>query len=163
MSPSSEREWLARAIELAAENAEAGGRPFGAVVALRGTVVGAGVNRCLADNDPTAHAEVEAIRAATRRLATPRLDGAVIAASTIPCPMCQAAALLAGVTRIVFATDEAVAAARGYDARELLADLGRPLPARLVMDVTQLDMEGEERPYALAAAYRSALPSGDAG
>ena len=163
MTFSLERDWLARAIELAAENAAAGGRPFGAVVALRGTVVGEGVNRYLADNDPTAHAEVEAIRAATRRLATPRLDGAVIAASTVPCPMCQAAALLAGVTRIVFATNETVAAARGYDARELLADLGRPLSERRFMEVTQLDMEGEDRPYALAAAYRSAPPSGDTG
>lgn len=163
MSSSTERAWLARAIELAAENAAAGGRPFGAVVALRGTVVGEGVNRCLADNDPTAHAEIEAIRAATRRLATPRLDGAVIAASTIPCPMCQAASLLAGVARIVFATDETVAAARGYDARELLADLERPLPERRVMDVIQFHVDGEDRPYALAAAYRSASQSGDEG
>lgn len=163
MSSSLEREWLARAIELAAENASTGGRPFGAVVALEGAVVGEGVNRYLADNDPTAHAEVGAIRDATHRLATPRLDGAVLAASTMPCPMCQAAALLAGVARVVFATDEIVAAARGYDARELLADLERPLPERRVMELIQLDIVGENRPYARAAAYRSALPSVDAG
>ena len=163
MSSSLEREWLARAIDLAAENAATGGRPFGAVVALGGVVVGEGVNRYLADNDPTAHAEVEAIRDATRRLATPRLDGAVLAASTIPCPMCQAAALLAGVARIVFATDETVAAARGYDARELLADLERPLSERRVMEVAQLDTAGEDRPYARAAACRTALESDGAG
>ena len=161
MSSSSEREWLERAIELAVENASTGGRPFGAVVALEGAVVGEGVNRYVADNDPTAHAEVVAIRDASQRLGTPRLDGAVLAASTVPCPMCQAAALLAGVRRIVFATTEAEAAARGYDARELLADLGRPLAERVVMEVTRLDVESEARPYVRATAHREGSSSGD--
>lgn len=161
MSSPAEQKWLARAIELAIENASTGGRPFGAVVALEGAVVGEGVNRYVADKDPTAHAEVVAIRNASQRLATPRLEGAVLAASTVPCPMCQAAALLAGVRRIVFATTETEAAARGYDARELLADLGRPLAERVVMEVARLDMDGEDRPYLRARAYRASSPSGD--
>ncbi len=143
----SDASWLARAIELAAANADAGGRPFGAVVVLDGLVVGEGVNAYVAENDPTAHAEVEAIRAASRRLGTSRLDGALLAASTEPCPMCQAAALLAGITRVVFATTEAQAAERGYDARMLLADLNRPLDDRRVMPLEHLDAADEAEPY----------------
>ena len=124
-----ERAWLGRAIELAAENAADGRQAVRAVVVLGDSVVGEGVNRYVADNDPTAHAEVTAIRAAARRLGTARLDGASLIASTEPCPMCQAAALLAGIDRVVFATTEAQAAERGYDARELLADLERPFEA----------------------------------
>jgi guanine deaminase len=149
----SEREWLARAIELAAENASVGGRPFGAVVVIDGRIVGEGVNGYVSDNDPTAHAEVAAIRAATQHLEIPRLDGAVLCASTEPCPMCQAAALLAGVERVVFATTEAQAAERGYDARDLLADLERPRAGRRVMPVEHRDVDDEALPYQRAAAY----------
>lgn len=149
----SEQTWLRRAIELAGENADAGGRPFGAVVVLDGRVVGEGVNGYVADDDPTAHAEIDAIRAATRRLGTARLDGAVLAASTQPCPMCQAAALLAGIERVVFATTEAQAAERGYDARELLADLGRSFDDRQMMSIEHRAVEEEALPYARAAAY----------
>ena len=145
--------WLARAIELATGNATAGGRPFGAVVVVDGRIVGEGVNGYVAEKDPTAHAEVEAIRAAVRALGTPRLDGAILAASTEPCPMCQAAALLSGIDRVVFATTEAQAAERGYDARELLADLERPLGERRVMSVERLDVDDEGAPYAQAEGY----------
>ena len=150
----SDRDWLARAIELAAENAEAGGRPFGAVVVIDGRVVGEGVNGYVAANDPTAHAEVAAIRSAAQRLGTARLDGALLAASTEPCPMCQAAALLAGVERVVFATTESQAAERGYDARELLADLGRSFAERRRMTVEHLVSEDEALPYERAARRR---------
>lgn len=144
--------WLVRAVALAADNAAAGGRPFGAIVVLDGEIVGEGVNRYVADNDPTAHAEVDAIRDATRRLGTARLDGAVLAASTEPCPMCQAAALLAGVERVVFATTEAQAAERGFDARELFADLARPLSERQHMTVEHVVLENEALPYDRASA-----------
>ena len=139
--------WLRRAIELAVDNAATGGRPFGAVVVLNGETVGEGVNQYLAENDPTAHAEIVAIRAAARNLGSPRLDGALLAASTEPCPMCQAAALLAGVTRVVFATTDRQAAERGYDARELLADLGRPFPERRMMAIQRLEVDIEALPY----------------
>ena len=149
----SDEAWLRRAVDLATENAAGGGRPFGAVLVLDGSIVGEGVNGYVADGDPTAHAEVAAIRDATRRLGTPRLDGAILAASTEPCPMCQAAALLAGVGRVVFATTEAQAAERGYDARELLSELARPFEERRVMTVEHLAVEGEETAYLRAAEY----------
>ena len=146
--------WLRRAIELATENAARGGRPFGAVVLLDGRIVGEGVNGYVADDDPTAHAEVAAIRDATRRLGTARLDGAILAASTEPCPMCQAAALLAGLERVVFATTEAQAAERGYDARELLADLALPYEERRTMRMEHLVIEDEALPYERSARRR---------
>ena len=155
-----EEAWLRRAIELASENARRGGRPFGAVVAIDGEVVGEGVNQYVADNDPTAHAELMAIRAATGRLGTARLDGALLAASTEPCPMCQAAALLAGVGRVVFATTDREAADRGYDAREVLADLGRPFSDRRVMPVRRLAIENEPAPFEIAAAHAARRGSG---
>jgi guanine deaminase len=142
--------WLALAIRLADENAAAGGLPFGAVVVLDGNPVATGVNRVLQDGDPTAHAETVAIRAAAARLGSD-LRGTHVAASTEPCPMCQAAALLAGVERIVFATTELQAAQRGYDAREALADLALPHEERRVMQVEHLVMEAERRPYDRAA------------
>ena len=149
----SDATWLRRAIELATENAAEGGRPFGAVVVLDDCVVGEGVNGYVADNDPTAHAEIAAIRDATRRVGTARLDGAILVASTEPCPMCQAAALLAGIERVVFSTTEAQAAERGYDARELLADLARPFEHRRMMSVEHRAVEEEALPYARAEAY----------
>lgn len=140
-------QWLRRAIALAVENAAAGGRPFGAVVVRDGSVVGEGVNRLVVDGDPTAHAEMVAIRNAAATLGTPDLSGTMLAASTEPCPMCQAGALLAGVSRIVYATTDAEATERGYDAREALADLTRPLDARWVMPVEHIDLPEEADPY----------------
>ena len=116
------------------------------------------MNRYVADNDPTAHAEVTAIRAAAQRLGTARLDSAVLVASTEPCPMCQAAALLAGVERVVFGTTEAQAAERGYDARELLADLALPFEARRMMAIEHLVVEDEAPPYARAEEYGRIQP-----
>jgi guanine deaminase len=144
---SDDAHWLRQAIQLAEDNAAAGGRPFGAVVVRNGSAVATGVNRVVQDGDPTAHAETLAIRAAAVRLGTTDLSGALIAASTEPCPMCQAAALLAGVERIVFATTQLQAAERGYDAREKLADLALPLDERRVMRVEHRAIEDERRPF----------------
>ena len=144
--------WLERAIELADDNAATGGHPFGAVIVRDGALIATGVNRLVQDGDPTAHAELVAIRAAAAHLGTPDLSGTLLAASTEPCPMCQTAALLAGVERIVFATTAAQAAERGYDADDALADLARPLAERRVMPVEHLAVGGERRPYDVASS-----------
>ena len=107
-------DWLRQAVRLATANAEAGEFPFGALVVRDGDVLATGVNTCRRDADPTAHAEVEAIRAACRVLGTLTLDGAIVVSSCEPCPMCQAVAALAGVGRIVFAASAEVAAAAGF-------------------------------------------------
>ena len=91
-----DKRFLCQAIELARANIGKGGRPFGAVVVKDGEVVAAGVNEIHSTNDPTAHAELTAIRAASRKLGSPDLSGCVVYASGHPCPMCMAAMRLAG-------------------------------------------------------------------
>lgn len=116
--------WLRRAVELAVRAVESGsGGPFGAVVVRAGTVVGEGWNRVLETNDPTAHAEVVAIRAACAALGTFDLAGCEVYASCEPCPMCHAAALWARVERVVYAGTREDAAAAGFDDARFHAEL----------------------------------------
>ena len=83
---------------------QAGYKPFGAAVARDGVLIAAGLNTCIRDADPTAHAEVNAIRAAAKVLNTTDLSGCVLYASAQPCPMCRAAAFHAGITSIFYAS-----------------------------------------------------------
>jgi tRNA(Arg) A34 adenosine deaminase TadA len=129
---------MRRAIELALENVRtARGGPFGAVVVRGGTIVGEGVNRVTATNDPTAHAEVIAIRAAGRVLGTFSLAACELYASCEPCPMCLGAAYWARLDRVWFAADRRDAAAAGFDDADLYAELALPL-ARRGLPMTQL-------------------------
>lgn len=93
------------AVDLGRAGAEAGaGGPFGAVVARGDHILGQAHNRVLASNDPTAHAEVEAIRQAAGAVGSPHLSGATLYASCEPCPMCAGAAMWARVDRVVYAS-----------------------------------------------------------
>jgi tRNA(Arg) A34 adenosine deaminase TadA len=132
MDAAAEARLLELAVRLAAENGQSGQLPFGAVVARGGEVVATGVNTTLRDHDPTAHAEVAAIRAACRQLGTTRLTGAVVVSSCEPCPMCHVAAVVAGVTEMVYAATSALAAEHGFASlpelvriRERLVDVRR--------------------------------------
>lgn len=110
---------LRQAIELAREEVQAGGIPFGALVCTDAGILGRGVNRVVADDDPTAHAEVTAIRDACRHLGSPSLGRATLVASAEPCALCLLAAASAGVSRIVYAADAECAAAFGFDYRAM--------------------------------------------
>lgn len=110
--------WLTRAIELATENVANGGGPFGAVIVRGGEIVAEGQNRVTANLDPTAHAEVVAIRAACQVAQDFSLVGATLYTSCEPCPLCLSAALWARVDRVVFAADRDDAARGGFDDRE---------------------------------------------
>ena len=107
--------FLDQAIRLAATNVAAGGGPFGALVVTSDGRVHEGVNQVTQDNDPTAHAEVVAIRSAATASANFDLSGSVLYASCEPCPLCLAAALWARVDRVYFAADRFAAAAAGFD------------------------------------------------
>ncbi len=129
-------EHMRRAAHLAerAVHEETGG-PFGAVVVRAGEVVGEGQNRVLSSADPTAHAELEAIRAAAARLRSFDLAGCELYASCEPCPMCFAAAQWARLDRIWFAGSRRDAAAAGFDDERFheqlaLAPQARTPPAR---------------------------------
>jgi tRNA(Arg) A34 adenosine deaminase TadA len=110
---------LLHAIDLARANIRGGGRPFGAVVVKDGAVVATGVNETAATNDPTAHAELVAVRAASRRLGTPNLAGCAVYASGQPCPMCLAAMRVAGIAQVFFAYSSEDGAPYGFSAAAL--------------------------------------------
>lgn len=109
--------WLARAIELATENVANGGGPFGAVIVKDGQLVAEGQNRVTPNLDPTAHAEVMAIRAACQTVGDFSLAGYTLYTSCEPCPLCMAASLWARLDRVVYAADRDDAAAGGFDDR----------------------------------------------
>ncbi|MBF5004569.1 nucleoside deaminase [Diaphorobacter caeni] len=96
---------MRQAVQLAHDNRERGGRPFGAVL-VRGTeVIATGINEIVQSHDPSTHAEMQALRAATRAQANPSLAGCSIYASGHPCPMCLAAIVMTGVENVFFAFD----------------------------------------------------------
>ena len=108
-------ELMQRAIELSVQNVQQGGGPFGAVIARHGEVLAEGVNRVTANHDPTAHAEVQAIREAARRLGTFDLTGCDIYASCEPCPMCLGAIYWARLDHLYYAATQHDAAQAGFD------------------------------------------------
>lgn len=112
---SDEQTWLDRAVDLAVENVRLSGGPFGAVVVRDGVVIGEGMNRVTPDLDPTAHAEVVAIRAACRTIGDFTLAGATLYASCEPCPLCLSAALWARLDAVVHAADRHAAEGAGFD------------------------------------------------
>lgn len=110
-----DQDWLAEAIELATANVAEGGGPFGAVIVADGRRLATGENRVTRDNDPTAHAEVVAIRRACAARGDFSLTGATLYASCEPCPLCLAAALWSRVDRVLYAADRHDAARGGFD------------------------------------------------
>jgi tRNA(Arg) A34 adenosine deaminase TadA len=124
MSP--QQRFLADAIELAHANIERGGRPFGAVVVRDGAVIATGVNEIHNTNDPTSHAELNAIRAASQTLGSPDLTGCTVYASGHPCPMCLAAMRMAGVGEVVYAYSNEEGAPYGLSTAAVYAELAKP-------------------------------------
>ena len=118
--------FLRQAIELAHANVEHGGRPFGAVVVKDGAVVATGVNEMHVASDPTAHAELTALRAAGQKLASIRLDDCSVFASGHPCPMCMAAMRLAGIRHVAYAYSNDDGAPFGLSTAAIADDLAKP-------------------------------------
>jgi guanine deaminase len=106
--------WTARALAMRRLAEQQGDQPYGAIVVREGRIVGEAPSRVVTGRDPTAHAEVEAIRDACRRLGSPSLTGAELYASSRPCRMCETAAYWAGVARMVHGPDGADAGAPRY-------------------------------------------------
>jgi tRNA(Arg) A34 adenosine deaminase TadA len=131
---------LGRAVELSRERMLAGaGGPFGAVIARGDEIVGEGWNRVTSALDPTAHAEVVAIRAACLRLGRFELSGLTIYSSCEPCPMCLAAIYWARLDRLVFANTRVDAAAIGFDDAEFYTQIALPL-AQQTLPIEHLEL-----------------------
>ncbi|MBR5475363.1 MAG: nucleoside deaminase [Bacteroidaceae bacterium] len=124
--------FMREAISLAVENVKNGGGPFGAVIVRDGEVVATGVNRVTANNDPTAHAEVTAIRAACSKLGTFNLAGCVIYTSCEPCPMCLGAIYWAHIDKIFYGANKHDAAAVNFDDSFIYRELELPKDRRRV-------------------------------
>jgi guanine deaminase len=138
--------FMTRAIQLSLDNVLSGkGGPFGAVVVHDGKIVAEGVNRVTASNDPTAHAEVVAIREACAKLGSFTLKGCEIYTSCEPCPMCLGAIYWAHLGRIYFGNAAADASQIGFDDSFIYHEFAQPLPGRAIPMIPMM------REHALAA------------
>jgi len=146
--------FLRAAIELAHRSIEDGGGPFGALVVREQRIVGRGSNRVVPARDPTAHAEVVALRAAAQALGTHELVGCELFTSCEPCPMCLGAIHWARIARVHFACDRRDAAAAGFDDLAFYEELARPLGERA------LPMLSDERELGLTV-FRAWLAKPD--
>jgi len=126
----SKEELMRKAIELSIDNVKNGGGPFGAVIARDGEIIATGVNRVTDSNDPTAHAEVSAIRAAAAKLGKFNLSGCEIYTSCEPCPMCLGAIYWARLDKIYFANNKTDAKNIGFDDSFIYDELALPLNLR---------------------------------
>jgi tRNA(Arg) A34 adenosine deaminase TadA len=139
---SQQDEWMRRAVAISAEKMRAGcGGPFGAVIVRDNKVIAEGFNQVTSANDPTAHAEVVAIRAACRALGTFSLAGCDIYTSCEPCPMCLAAIYWARLDRVYYANTRADAAAIGFDDDHLYREVAKDMAAR---ELPFIQLESEE-------------------
>ncbi|MBV8477981.1 MAG: nucleoside deaminase [Acidobacteria bacterium] len=141
-----DQHFMAHAIQLAIENVHSNrGGPFAAVIVKDGSIVAEGTNQVTATNDPTAHAEVMAIREACRNLNVFQLHGCGIYTTCEPCPMCLGAIYWAHIARVHFATLATDASAFGFDDLLIYRELAQPYSAR------RIPMIGVMREEALAA------------
>ena len=147
-----EERFMQEAIELAVENVRSGqGGPFAALVVRDGEVIARGTNRVTTANDPTAHAEVVAIRTACLRLGSFQLDGCDVYTTCEPCPMCLGALYWARPARVFYAATHREAAAAGFDDAFIYDELDRPPEARR-LPMRRLLPEAADRPFAAWAA-----------
>ena len=141
---------MRQAVQLAHANQQRGGRPFGAVIVRDGAVIATGVNEIVQLHDPSAHAEMQAIRSATHLAQDPSLAGCTIYASGHPCPMCLAAIVMTGMERVFFAFDNVDAAPYG------LSSEGTYQRLRLSLDPSPLPIARVETGVSAAQLYGDA-------
>ncbi len=127
-----DKEFMQMAIDASIQNVKNGGGPFGAVIVSNGQVIATGVNRVTANNDPTAHAEVSAIRTACAQLGTFHLQDCVIYTSCEPCPMCLSAIYWSGITRIYYGNTAQDADNIGFSDKFIYDELATPMSQRSI-------------------------------
>lgn len=135
---------MKRAIELSKKNIEHGGGPFGAVIVKDGKIIGEGFNKVTANNDPTAHAEVEAIREACKNVSNFDLNGAEIYTSCEPCPMCLSAIYWARLSKIYYANTKKDAAQIEFDDDFIYTEIPKPISERKISMVQMMRPEALE-------------------
>ncbi|MDT8406432.1 MAG: nucleoside deaminase [Methylococcales bacterium] len=144
---SSHQYFLEQAIELAERNAQSlAGGPFGAVIVYQGQVIAACANQVTANHDPTAHAEIQAIRTACARLNDFQLHHCILYSSCEPCPMCLGAIYWARLKAVYFAADRLTAAQAGFDDAMIYQQIATDLEQRSI-PMTHLAITGHDRPF----------------
>ncbi len=136
--------FMARAIELSEENVRNGGGPFGAVIAKDGNLIAEGYNQVTKNNDPTAHAEVTAIRNAAEALQTFDLSGCVIYTSCEPCPMCLGAIYWAGIDQMYFGNTKKNAGEIGFSDDFIYKEIEKPLEHRKLNSIQFMSKEASK-------------------
>lgn len=145
---SKDQRYMALAVKLACDNISMGGGPFGAVIVKDGVVIGKGQNRVSPNNDPTAHAEVMAIRSACSNINSFNLAGSTLYTSCEPCPMCLCAALWARISKIIYGVTREDAAKIGFDDSFFYEQVALPLGERRIKE-NQLLLDNSSLPFEL--------------
>ena len=136
--------YMRRAIRLSVENVERGGGPFAAIIVKDGEIVSEGTNRVSEENDPTAHAEIVAIRAATQKLKRFKLMDCILYSTCEPCPMCLGAVYWSGIPSVYYANSWEDAARYGFDDSYIYEQMGKPLHKQQVRFTRVLGEEALE-------------------
>jgi tRNA(Arg) A34 adenosine deaminase TadA len=127
-----DEKFMRLAISLSLENVEKGGGPFAAVIVKDGEIVSTGVNRVAEENDPTAHAEITAIRTATSKLRRFKLIDCILYSTCEPCPMCLGAIYWSGIPTVFYANTKDDADKYGFDDSHIYQQIGLPLDKRQI-------------------------------
>ena len=145
--------FLQEAIDLAVDNVESGlGGPFAALIVEDDTVLATGTNRVTTVQDPTAHAEITAIRAACKERGHFELDGCTLYSTCEPCPMCLGAIYWARLDRVVYAASRTDAAEAGFDDNHIYQEIDKP-PADRTLPMEQNQTDDALRPFDAWADY----------
>lgn len=144
-----QEDYIQKAIALAVENVKSGnGGPFGCVIVRDGKILSTGVNTVTASNDPTAHAEMVAIRAACEALGSHQLAGCDVYASCEPCPMCTGALYWARPAHVYFAATREEAARSGFDDSMMFEEIAAP-PSMRRLHFSRVHVDGSVGPFQL--------------
>jgi guanine deaminase len=147
MMTSDDEKFMRRAIALSEKTSlvDSAGGVFGTVIVLNGEIIGEGANRVVAENDPTWHGEIEAIRNACKEVGSFKLPGATLYTSAEPCPMCMAASYWAGIERVFYASTNHDALEYGdFDDSMIYGELRKPVGARSITCVQIMQEEAVE-------------------
>ncbi|OFY68172.1 MAG: tRNA-specific adenosine deaminase [Bacteroidetes bacterium RBG_13_43_22] len=152
-----DRSFLKRAVKIAGSGIKEGGGPFGAVITRDGKILAEANNRVVLSHDPTAHAEVLAIRKACEFLKTHDLSGCILYASCEPCPMCLGAIYWSGIRKVVYASDRSDAEASGFNDSLIYSEIKLDPADRRVSFIHMPDAGGEEA-FRIWEQFESKIP-----
>ena len=136
-----DKKFMIKAIALSVENIKRGGGPFGAIIVKGGKIIATGVNRVIANTDPTAHAEVNVIRKAAKKLGTFDLAGCDIYTSCEPCPMCLGAIYWAHLDKIYYGNSKSDAKNIGFDDSFIYDEIKKSMPERSIPTIQIMQKE----------------------